>query len=137
MHRLNICIAAVCLSASLASAVDLPPTSRCYGTLTITPKTLAWLTTFSQCPAARYRIIDRNGDRITFHLNHLSAKCRYEVVSLNHHAGEPTDMGWEVWGYRNESRYREHKAGKFTANAPDVLSCYLIRDAYPDQPSDW
>jgi hypothetical protein len=103
----------------------------CYGTLTIQPKTISWLTPFSQCKSMSYALISQdkqNGQsRMTYRLTSHAQSCRYAVLSLTH-AGPAENTGWEVTGYGSEKSYLTDKSGGYTAKADDLMSCYLVRN---------
>jgi hypothetical protein len=132
------------LAAILSSTAAAPRMERflgsgraCYGALTLTPETIAWLTTFSRCEPTRFRIIDQTNVRTTFRMAELSSECRYQVVSLAHGRPDDPDKGWHVTGYHDEASFREHQAAGFTTRQDKTLSCYLIRDPDPAGQLDW
>lgn len=136
-----------CCAATVASASPVtagPSVERylgtgraCYGALTITPKTISWLTPFSQCQPVGYQIVEHDSARTTFRLSQAAPTCRYRLLSLTHDVAEEPDKGWNVTGYRDERSYRAHKASGFASNPQRSLSCYLIRDPEPTAPLDW
>ena len=103
----------------------------CYGTLAVQPKTISWLTPFSQCKPARYELVERDSHdgqmRMTYRLKSTAAGCRYTVLTLTHR-GTADDTGWEVTGYGSEQSYRTDKASGYTIRSEDMLSCPLVRE---------
>jgi hypothetical protein len=104
----------------------------CYGTLHIAKETIAWNTAFSRCKAQRFHLIDdtqRDGKRrLTFELTKPASACRFQIISLTHDESSGEDTGWEATGYADLASYQDDKRSTYTRNAPDMLSCALIRD---------
>jgi hypothetical protein len=132
------------LAVAFAASAVAPKVERflgtgraCYGALTITPKTLSWITPFSRCDPVSFQIVEQDPGRTTFRMAETMSECRYQVLSLTHQHPDDPDKGWHVTGYRDESSYREHKATSFSSNQSRTLSCYLIRDPDPASPLDW
>lgn len=135
-------LAAAVISAAIslgAAASAQPFTGRfngtgraCYGTLAVHVKTISWLTSFSQCQALPVELIERdeNGGtlRLTYQFTRGASSCRFGVVSLMHNNSSDMDTGWQVVGYGTKSSFLADKSDGYTRNAPDMMSCYLIRD---------
>ena len=66
--------------------------------------------------------------RITWRFTRNIHACRYQLISLSHDGGLNKDIGWIVNGYGSEQSYVADKTTGYTADAPDALSCYLVRD---------
>jgi hypothetical protein len=126
----------------IASSVALGETSSmtgrflgtgraCHGTLDVRTGTISWMTTFSACTPGPYEVVEQNKSgeelRLTYRLKDQASNCRYAILSLSHQ-GSVTDTGWEVMGYGTERSYQADKASGYQAKAPDIMSCYLIRD---------
>jgi hypothetical protein len=129
-----VCLAAPTLVLADASAVTgrFVGTGRsCSGALNISQKTISWLTPFSQCKPAPYKVIEKTnsakGVRLTVQMNAKESACLYRVVSLSHH-GSAADTGWEVAGYATKESYEADKASGNQTRAPDMMSCYLVRE---------
>lgn len=105
----------------------------CYGSLSIGPRTIAWNTPFNQCQAASYSHTEHSNNaghtRDTYLLKKTNKACRFRVLSLTHADDKSAEIGWEVSAYGNEASYNADKASGYTANTPDMMSCYLIRTA--------
>lgn len=103
----------------------------CSGTLNLSEKTISWQTTFSQCKAAPYQVIEQTNEgnrmRLTVQVNVKASRCLYSIVSLSHH-GTAADTGWEVTGYGKKESYEADKASGYQSRAPDIMSCYLVRE---------
>jgi len=139
-------VLALCMATALtAQAGEAPFTGHflgtgraCYGMLAVRTKTISWLTSFSQCQKLPYELVertDRNGHlRITWRFTRSSPACRYRLISLEHNGGPDHDTGWNVTGYGSEQSYVSDKAADYTADTPDALSCYLVRDSGKDSP---
>ncbi len=123
-----------------AQAGEAPFTGRflgtgraCYGMLAVRTKTISWLTSFSQCQALPYELVERTDSggrlRITWRFTRSIPACRYRLISLTHDGGSDQDIGWNVIGYGSEQSYLTDRSGGYTANTPDALSCYLVRDS--------
>jgi hypothetical protein len=134
----HLLIGTCILPVAVASAEIQPLTGRflgsgraCYGTLAVRSKTISWLTTFSQCKAVPYELIERNEQagalRVTYRLKQSNASCRYTILSLTH-MGPEGDSGWDVTGYGSEQSYRADKSSGYKSKADDMMSCYLTRD---------
>lgn len=133
-------VLALFLAAGLtAHASEAPFTGRflgggraCYGMLAVRTKTISWLTSFSQCKALPYELVERAGGgaglRITWRFTRNIPACRYRLISLSHKGGPDKDIGWNVIGYGSEQSYLADKAAGYAADGPDALSCYLVRD---------
>lgn len=133
-------VLALCMVAGLtAQAGEAPFTGRflgtgraCYGMLAVRTKTISWLTSFSQCQALPYELVERADSagrlRITWRFTRNLPACRYRLISLAHNGGSDKDIGWNVIGYGSEQSYLADKAAGYTAAAPDALSCYLVRE---------
>jgi hypothetical protein len=102
----------------------------CYGTLAIKAKTISWQTTFSQCKAAPFELIEqdrKNGKiRLAYRLKARTPGCRYSILTLTH-AGPASETGWEATGYGSRQSYEADKSSSYKANAADMMSCPLIR----------
>ena len=109
----------------------------CYGALEIGKQTISWHTAFSHCKARPFHLVDegQNGGkrRLTFEFSETASACRFQVISLTHDEGNTPDRGWEATGYGTLASYQEDKRSAFTRNAPDMMSCALIRDPEQDQ----
>jgi hypothetical protein len=103
----------------------------CYGTLDVRSKTISWVTPFSECKSAPYEVVehDKSKDelRLTYRLKGQASNCRYRMLSLSHRGSAP-DTGWGVTGYGSERTYQADKASGYRTKAPDMMSCYLVRD---------
>jgi hypothetical protein len=133
------CIGAILITAGTAQAAPQLSTSSfqgtgraCYGTLNIHPKTISWITPFSQCKSMSYTLVNQerqNGQsRMTYRLTSHAESCRYAVISLTH-AGPAANTGWEVTGYGSEQSYLADKSAGYQAKTEDAMSCYLVRNA--------
>ena len=127
---------------SSAQADESPFTGRflgtgraCYGMLAVRTQTISWLTSFNQCQAP-YNLIERldsNGRlRMTWRITQSKPACRYEIISLAHDGGANQDIGWTVTGYGSEQSFMNDKRAGYAAAAPDIMSCYLVRDSGKD-----
>jgi hypothetical protein len=134
----HACISAILFTAVTAQAEPKLSTKSfqgtgraCYGTLTVQPKTISWLTPFSQCKSMSYVLASQekqNGQsRMTYRLTSHAEHCRYAVVSLTH-AGPDSNTGWEVTGYGSEQSYLADKSNGYQAKADDIMSCSLVRN---------
>lgn len=140
MRRLNLPVAVLSMTIGLlAQAAEPPFTGRflgsgraCYGALAIDAKTASWLTSFSQCRAMPVELVERDDNggalRITYRFKTGSSSCRFGAFSLSHEGATNSDIGWQIVGYPSEARFIEDKASGYTMNAPDMMSCALIRD---------
>jgi hypothetical protein len=108
----------------------------CYGALKIAEKTISWHTAFSHCKAQPFHLVEESRNagkqRLTFEFSETASACRFQIISVTHDDGSAPDTGWEVTGYANLASYREDKRSAFTRNAPDTMSCALIRDPEQD-----
>lgn len=136
MRRLLTLCMAMCLTAQAGEA---PFTGRflgtgraCYGMLAVRTQTISWLTSFSQCKALPYELVERTDEggrlRITWRFTRSVPACRYSLITLTHDGGYDQDIGWNVIGYGSEQSYRTDRNAGYTADTPDALSCYLVRD---------
>ena len=131
----------LCLAVGLtAQAGEAPFTGRflgtgraCYGMLAVRTKTISWLTSFSQCQTLPYELVERTDSggrlRITWRFTRSIPACRYQLISLTHDGGPDHDIGWNVTGYGSEQSYLTDRSAGYPADAPDALSCYLVRDS--------
>ncbi|GAB2879213.1 hypothetical protein GCM10027277_55590 [Pseudoduganella ginsengisoli] len=105
----------------------------CFGKLVVHAKTISWSTTFSRCESLPYELIeqttDADVDRYSFKFTRYSPQCRYRYITVTHRGASGTDIGWDVIGYGSEQSYLADKANGYTANAPDTMACYLIRES--------
>jgi hypothetical protein len=103
----------------------------CYGTLSVEPKTISWLTPFSQCKSTPYEIVERDSFdgkmKTTYRLKRGAASCRYTVLVLTH-SGADDGSGWEITGYGSEQSYRTDKSSGYTIRSEDMMSCPLVRE---------
>jgi hypothetical protein len=108
----------------------------CYGTLAITQKTISWNTAFSHCKARPFRLAEneRVGEkqRLTFEFSDTAPACRFQVISLTHDENSGADSGWEATGYADLASYQTDQRSGYTRNAPDMMSCALVRDSKQD-----
>ncbi|MGJ7918168.1 hypothetical protein ACI48D_22195 [Massilia sp. LXY-6] len=108
----------------------------CYGTLEIARESISWNTAFSRCKAHPFRLVEDEQAgakrRLTFEFSGTASACRFGVISLTHdeHSGE--DTGWEATGYADLASYQADKRSGYTSNAPDMMSCALVRAPAPD-----
>ena len=104
----------------------------CYGTLQIARETISWNTSFSRCRARPFRLMEDEHmggkRRLTFELTKTAPACRFRVISLTHDESSVEDTGWEVTGYAGPASYQADKRSAYTRNAPDMMSCALVRD---------
>lgn len=140
MRTLKLAAAAISVAISLGAQAAAPPftgrflgTGRaCFGTLAVHTKTVSWLTSFSQCQALPVELVERDDSggalRLTYRFTRGTSLCRFGVLSLAHDESKDLDTGWQVVGYATEASFRADKANGYTRNAPDMMSCYLIRD---------
>lgn len=140
MRRLNLPLAMISITVGLVAQAAEPPFTghflgsgrACYGTLAIDATTASWLTSFSQCRAMPVELVERDDNggalRLTYRFKGVSASCLYGAFSLSHDGTKNRDAGWQVVGYPSEARFIEDKASGYTMNAPDMMSCALIRD---------
>ena len=131
----------LCMALGLAAqAGEAPFTGRfigtgraCYGMLAVRTKTISWLTSFSQCQALPYELVEQTDSgghlRITWRFTRSIPACRYRLISLTHDGGHDQDIGWNITGYGSEQSYLADRSTGYTANPPDALSCYLVRDS--------
>jgi hypothetical protein len=126
------------MGIAIAQAATQTPPGRfqgsgraCDGTLEVRTKSISWLTTFSQCKAMPYALIERHEQggetRITYRLKSRASSCRYAILSLTH-KGLAEDTGWDVTGYGSEQSYQADKTSGYQAKAEDMMSCYLTRN---------
>ena len=80
---------------------------------------------------APYQVIEQTNEdnrmRLTVQVNAKAGSCLYSIVSLSHHGTAP-DTGWEVTGYGKKETYEADKASGYQSRAPDIMSCYLVRE---------
>jgi hypothetical protein len=109
----------------------------CYGTLQIARETISWNTPFSRCKARPFHLMEdeRAGGkrRLTFELTETASTCRFQVISLTHDESSAEDSGWEATGYADPESYQADKRSAYTRNAPDMMSCALVRDPEQDR----
>ncbi len=110
-HRLLRTLLASVFIVSVASAVDSPFTGAfigtgraCYGGLHIRPRTISWLTPFSQCQKS----------------------CRFDVLYLDHPDIPNLDIDWGIIGYLSLESYETDKRNGYKAPLPNSLSCSLV-----------
>lgn len=140
MRSLNLYVASLTIAiGQVANAAEPPFSGRfigsgraCYGTLAVDAKSVSWLTSFSQCQAVPVELVERDDSggalRVTFRFKPGSSSCRFGALSLSHDGSKNPDIGWQVVGYASEARFIEDKSSGFTMNAPDMMSCALVRD---------
>ncbi len=139
MRRVRAAAAAISIALSVGAQASTPFTGRflgtgraCYGTLSVQPKTVSWLTIFSQCQALPANLIEQENAggsvRRTYRFTRGSSSCRFEVLSLSHDDSKDSDIGWQVVGYPAEASFLQDKAGGFFTQSPDIMACYLTRD---------
>lgn len=140
MRNLNFPAAALSIAIGLAAHAAEPPFAgrfigsgrACYGTLAVDAKSVSWLTSLSQCHAVPVDLIERDDSggalRLSYRFKTAASSCRFGALSLLHDASKSPDIGWQVVGYRSEARFIEDKSSGYTMNAPDLMSCALIRD---------
>ncbi len=108
----------------------------CYGMFAVRTKTISWLTSFSQCQALPYELVEHTDSagrwRSTWRLTRSAPACRYRVISLAHNGGPNKDIGWIIIGYGSEQSYLADKASDFQADSADALSCSVVRDQGKD-----
>jgi hypothetical protein len=104
----------------------------CYGTLEIGKETISWNTAFSRCKARPFRLANEEQhegkQRLTFEFSETASACRFQVISLTHDEKSGPDTGWEATGYADPASYYADKRSAYVRNAPDMMSCALIRD---------
>lgn len=71
---------------------------------------------------------NRPNTRFTFSFKHQPAGCRYRIITITRDGGRDDSTGWQVTGYGQEHSYLADKANGYTSDAPDIMSCYLIRE---------
>lgn len=140
MRRLNLPFAAITVVIGLTAQATEPPfTGRflgsgraCYGTLAVDATTISWLTSFSQCQAVPVELVERDDSggalRVTYRFTRGAPSCRFGALSISHDGAKGVNTGWQVVGYASEARFLADKASGYTMNAPDMMSCALIRD---------
>ena len=138
MRRLKLPVAAISIAIGIAAQAAEPPFPflgsgrACYGTFAVHAKTVSWLTSFSQCQAVPVELVERDDSggalRLTYRFTRGASSCRFRTVSLAHDGSQSQEIGWQVVGYASEARFLEDKASGYTMNAPDMMSCSLIRD---------
>ncbi|GAB2879156.1 hypothetical protein GCM10027277_55510 [Pseudoduganella ginsengisoli] len=105
----------------------------CFGKLVVHAKTISWLTTFSRCESLPYELIeqttDADIDRYSFKFTRHSPQCRYRYITVTHRGASGADIGWGVIGYGSEQSHLADKANGYTANAPNAMACYLVRES--------
>lgn len=105
----------------------------CFGKLAVHAKTISWSTPFSRCESLPYELIEQTTDadirRYAFKFTRHSPQCRYRYITVTHRRASGADIGWGVIGYGSEQSYLQDKANGYTANAPDTMACYLIRES--------
>jgi len=122
---------------SVASAVDSPFTGAfigtgraCYGGLHIRPRTISWLTPFSQCQKILYEVIERrkrgNQREFVFHIKQHAKGCRFGVLYLDHPDIPNLDIDWGIIGYLSLESYETDKRNGYKAPLPNSLSCSLV-----------
>lgn len=108
----------------------------CYGRLEITRATISWNTAFSQCKARPFRLAEDERIagkwRLTFAFSETAPACRFQVISLTHEENSGESSGWEATGYADLASYQADKRSAYTRNAPDMMSCALVRDPEQD-----
>lgn len=96
----------------------------CSGRLTITPKTLAWKTPFSPCPASAYSLVEtRRKDGVqqwAYAFKALPRRCVYKVVMLEAVASGKDEPAWNVSGFLSLDAYKAD-------SDVDRLNCYMFR----------
>jgi hypothetical protein len=104
----------------------------CYGTLALTQKTISWNTAFSHCKARPFHLVDDGQAggkrRLAFEFTATASACRFRVISLTHDETSGLDTGWEATGYADLASYQTDKRSGYATNAPDMMSCALVRD---------
>lgn len=104
----------------------------CYGTLAVATKTISWNTAFSHCKPRPFRLTEETRidgkRRLTFAFSEIVPACRFQVISLTHDENSGDDSGWEATGYADLASYQADKRSAYTRNAPDMMSCALVRD---------
>lgn len=137
--NLAIVVAAVFLSAPVLAAKGslagkFSGTGRsCYGSLTVKPTIVSWLTPFSQCNSVPVQLLERQDDkgqlRVIYRLKHQPRHCLYRVIMLQQDASANGDGGWSVVGYGSVQSYEADKQSGYTLNGSDMMTCPLARQA--------
>jgi hypothetical protein len=108
----------------------------CHGTLAISNGTISWTTTYSRCRARPFRLVDEENvsgkRRLIFGFSKTSPDCHFQVISLTHDETSGNDSGWEATGYADLASYQTDQRSGYTRNAPDMMSCALVRDSKQD-----
>jgi hypothetical protein len=108
----------------------------CHGTLAIANGTISWTTTYSRCRARPFRLVDEENisgkRRFTVAFSEAEAACHFQVISLTHNENSGADIGWEATGYADLASYQTDQRSGYTRNAPDMMSCALVRDSKQD-----
>lgn len=140
MRSLRIGIATICIGIGISAHAQAPTLSgrfagtgrACFGSLSVHSKTITWSTPFSQCIRLPYETVEQNtsshNTRFTFSFKRQPAGCRYRIITITHDGGRDDSTGWQVTGYGQEHSYLADKANGYTSDAPDIMSCYLIRE---------
>ncbi|MGV7208264.1 hypothetical protein ACLB1G_10470 [Oxalobacteraceae bacterium A2-2] len=103
----------------------------CSGELIIRQAAISWVTPFSTCASVPDELLEQGNDggneRRTYRLLQAPPACRYRILFLTHDKSMSPNAGWEITAYGQEQSYRRDKESGYQADAPDMMSCYLLR----------
>ncbi|WP_175701972.1 hypothetical protein [Burkholderia ambifaria] len=102
----------------------------CSGALHVRAKTIVWDSAYSVCKATHYEILektlDRDRERVVFHLKQRGNRCRYSVIEVEHASG----YSWNVSGYQSLEAFQKRDLPEW-GNSPlperQVLSCLMTK----------
>lgn len=90
----------------------------CAGQLAITPKTISWQTSFSQCPKTAYELVKNEPNLQVYRMQKRAKTCAYDYIQVE--TGLPNEQV-QVIGFPNQQAFAEQ-------NTVDGLSCMVVQD---------